>query len=253
MVELTASTDATFVRPPPILPLTAAGISYSTPAGTWVGPVDLTINEGGTTVVLGPNGAGKSVLLRLLHGLLTPTTGAIEWNGRRPDRAARLRQAMVFQNPVVLRRSVSANLRYALRIRGHRGADLHSRVATWLDRADLVGLARRPAGVLSGGEKQRLAIARALCGEPDVVFLDEPTANLDNASILAIENLLRGARGLGAKLVMITHDLNQARRLGDDVVFMLKGKVCERCSAEQFFSGPESREGQAFIDGQLVL
>ncbi len=253
MVDLALPQGAALASRRPILPLQATGLSYATTQGTWVGPVDLSIGAGGVTVVLGPNGAGKSVLLRLLHGLLEPTSGSVTWNGRTADRDARLRQAMVFQEPVVLRRSVAANLRYALRIRGLRGAALREAADQWLDRSDLARLARRPAAVLSGGEKQRLALARALCGEPEVLFLDEPTANLDGASIVSIESLLRTARDLGTKMIFVTHDLNQARRIADDVIFMASGKVCERAAADAFFETPETPEARAFIDGGIVL
>ncbi|MEQ8249125.1 MAG: ATP-binding cassette domain-containing protein [Alphaproteobacteria bacterium] len=253
MVDLALPSDRTIVDRRPILPLRATDLSYTTAAGTWVGPLDLTIGPGGSTVILGPNGAGKSVLLRLLHGLLEPTTGRVEWRGARADRDLRLRQAMVFQDPVVLRRSVAANLRYALRIRGYTGAALRDRVEEWLGRATLSDLARRPAGVLSGGEKQRLAIARALCCAPDVVFLDEPTANLDNASIIAIEALLQAARTRGTKLIMVTHDLGQARRIAEDVVFMVGGKIVERGATPAFFDSPTTLQAQAFLEGKLVL
>jgi len=253
MVDLALPRGAVAGQQLPILPLSAAKLSYGTSSGTWVGPIDLTIDQAGVTVVLGPNGAGKSVLLRLLHGLLEPTTGHVTWNGRPMDREIRLRQAMVFQSPVVLRRSVAANLRYALRIRGYRGAALHERLDAWLSHADLVPQARRPATVLSGGEKQRLAIARALCGGPDVLFLDEPAANLDGASVIAIEKLLQTARDNGTKLVLVTHDLHQARRMADEVVFMVAGQVRERAPASRFFDQPHNPQAQAFIDGRIVL
>jgi tungstate transport system ATP-binding protein len=253
MVDLSLRLGVVAAGPQPILPLAASHLTYATASGTWVGPVDLTIGQTGATVVLGPNGAGKSILLRLLHGLLEPTTGSVSWNGRPLDRDTRRRQAMVFQDPVVLRRSVAANLRYALRIHGFRGAALRDQVDEWLCRAGLTQLARRPATVLSGGEKQRLAVARALCGRPEVLFLDEPGANLDGASIIAIEDLLRAARDGGTKLILVTHDLNQARRIADDVVFMVAGKAKERAPASQFFDAPATDEARAFIDGRIVL
>ncbi len=253
MADLALNLGVAAAARAPILPLSAIGLSYGTAAGTWVGPLELTIGGGGVTVVLGPNGAGKSVLLRLLHGLLAPTGGAVVWNGRPLDRETRLRQAMVFQDPVVLRRTVAANLRYALRIHGYRGDELKTQVEDWLARAGLARLARRPATVLSGGEKQRLAVARALCSAPEVLFLDEPTANLDGASIVAIEGLLRAARDLGTKLILVTHDINQARRIADDVVFMVGGRVHERAPATEFFGAPQTPEARAFIDGRIVL
>jgi len=253
MVDLALPRVAADAGPRAILPLRASSLSYATATGTWVGPVDLTISAGGVTVVLGPNGAGKSVLLRLLHGLLEPSGGAVTWNGHPNERETRLRQAMVFQEPVVLRRSVAANLRFALRVHGVRGAALRDRVSEWLDRADLTRLARRPATVLSGGEKQRLALARALCTEPEVLFLDEPTANLDGASVVSIEALLGTARDLGTKLILVTHDLNQARRIADDVVFIVAGRVKERAPVATFFDAPQTPEARAFIEGGIVL
>ncbi|MEZ5659765.1 MAG: ATP-binding cassette domain-containing protein [Burkholderiaceae bacterium] len=156
--------------------------------------VDLNIEARKRTVVLGANGAGKSLLLRLLHGLLMPTSGQVLWQGERFGRDARLSQAMVFQRPVLLRRSVFANLNFALAVRGWRGTQRRARVADALQRARLTDLANRPARVLSGGEQQRLAVARALACEPRLLILDEPTASLDPASTHAIESLINEAR-----------------------------------------------------------
>ncbi len=235
-----------------LLPLAVEGLVFEAGGRRLIDGLDLQLQAGPLTVVLGPNGAGKSLLLRLLHGLIAPAAGRISWAGRAPDRALRLRQALVFQRPVLLRRSVAANLRYALAAHGIRGAERQARAEQWLARAGLAGLARRPARLLSGGEQQRLALARALACAPEVLLLDEPTASLDPASALAIESLIRAARDVGTKVVLVTHDLAQARRLAEQVVFLDRGRVEEVAPAEAFFDRPGSERARAFVAGRLV-
>jgi tungstate transport system ATP-binding protein len=237
----------------PILPAHARGLVFEAGGRRLIDGLSLTLRPGVRTVVMGPNGAGKSLLLRLLHGLLEPSAGAILWGGRSLDRAIRLRQAMVFQRPVLLRRSALANLTHALRARGVPRRERHERAKKMLAAAGLEALAGTPARLLSGGEQQRLAMARALSLEPDVLFLDEPTANLDPASTLAIEQLIQQAHHEGAKIVLVTHDVGQARRLADEVVFLHRGQLEEQSPAGRFFDAPASRAARAFLDGQLVL
>lgn len=233
--------------------LCARALRYDLDGRTLIDGIDLAIAPGRTTVVMGANGAGKSLLLRLLHGLIAPTSGAVLWQGGPLDRAARLRQAMVFQRPVLLRRSVLANLRFALRVRGVRGAARALREDEALARANLADLAHRPARVLSGGEQQRLALARALACAPEVLFLDEPTASLDPASTQAIETLLRAARASGVTVVLVTHDLGQARRLGDDLVFLHAGRVAETGAMADVLAAPRSPPLRAWLEGRLYL
>ena len=235
-----------------LLPLAVEGLVFEAGGRRLIDGLDLALQAGPLTVVLGPNGAGKSLLLRLLHGLIAPAAGRISWAGRAPDRALRLRQALVFQRPVLLRRSVAANLRYALAAHGIRGAERQARAEQWLARAGLAALARRPARLLAGGEQQRLALARALACEPEVLLLDEPTASLDPASALAIETLILAAREAGTKVVLVTHDLAQARRLAEQVVFLDRGRVEEVAPAEAFFDRPASERARAFVAGRLV-
>jgi tungstate transport system ATP-binding protein len=237
----------------PILPVHASGLVFEAGGRRLIDGLDLTLRPGVRTVVMGPNGSGKSLMLRLLHGLLEPSAGAILWGGRPPDQAIRLRQAMVFQRPVLLRRSALANVTHALRARGLPRPERHARAESMLGVAGLGALARTPARLLSGGEQQRLAMARALSLEPDVLFLDEPTTNLDPASTLAIERLIRRAHEVGTKIVLVTHDVGQARRLGDEVVFLHHGRLEEQSPADQFFDAPASAPARAFLDGQLVL
>jgi tungstate transport system ATP-binding protein len=202
------------------------------------------------TVIVGANGAGKSVLMRLMHGLLRPTSGDIVWNERDPERLRR-RQAMVFQRPVMLRRSALANLEYALELAGVSRAERRKRALQALEGVGLTHLAARPARVLSGGEQQRLALARAWSLRPQVLFLDEPTANLDPTATKEIETAIAAVRADGTKIVMTTHNLGQARRLGDEVLFIHQGRLVERAPVDQFFTKPASPEAAAFIKGEL--
>jgi len=208
-----------------------------------LGPLTLSLCATGTTVIMGPNGAGKSLLLRLLHGLIAPSSGTIESGGR---------QAMVFQRPVMLRRSVEANLLFALR-RGNTRENVAQRCDDILTEIGLRDRARQPARALSGGEQQRLALARALALNPQILFLDEPTASLDPSATLAIEQTVRQAGTDGTKIVLVTHDIGQARRLADEVVFLHDGRLCEHTLASEFFDAATSPQARAYLSGQIVL
>jgi tungstate transport system ATP-binding protein len=240
-------------RMPPILPLEAQGLIFEAGKRRLIDRLELSLRPGLRTVIMGPNGAGKSLTLRLLHGLLAPSAGAVLWAGRPADRHTRRRQAMVFQRPVLLRRSALGNLRHALAARGVPWRERPERARQALAGAGLAALARTPARRLSGGEQQRLALARALSLSPDVLFLDEPTASLDPASTFAIEQLIRRAATEGTKIVLVTHDIGQARRLADEVVFLYRGRVEEHSSAAHFFDHPASPHAASFLAGRLVL
>jgi tungstate transport system ATP-binding protein len=237
----------------PILPVEVLGLVFEAGGRRLIDGLDLTLRPAMRTVVMGPNGAGKSLLLRLLHGLLQPSAGEILWGGRPADRAIRLRQAMVFQRPVLLRRSALANVTHALRARGVPRRERHARAQEVLTAAGLARLAHTPARLLSGGEQQRLAMARALGLGPEVLLLDEPSANLDPASTLAIEQLIQSAHDEGTKIVLVTHDVGQVRRLADEVVFLHRGRVEEQSPAGSFFAAPASAKASAFLEGRLVL
>src|SRR6266850_7318479 len=212
--------------------------------------ISLAIEAGPSTIILGANGAGKSVLMRLMHGLLAPSAGSVRWN--EPDPASvRRRQAMVFQRPVMLRRSALANVVYAMAVAGVPAAEREAQALTALDEVGLRQLAHRPARVLSGGEQQRLALARAWALHPEVLFLDEPTANLDPGATREIENVIKAFDASGTKIVMSTHNLAQARRLGDEVLFIHQGRLVERAPVDRFFTQPASAEAAAFIKGEL--
>ena len=205
-------------------------------------PLSLEIQAGPSTIILGANGAGKSVLMRLMHGLLAPSSGRLLWKGAG-------RQAMVFQRPVMLRRSAFQNVLYALNVAGAPDAERVAREA--LAEVGLAHLAQRPARGLSGGEQQRLALARAWALHPEVLFLDEPTASLDPTATREIEAVIRAFDGAGTKIVMATHNLGQARRLGDEVIYLHQGRVVERAPVERFFAQPATPEAAAFIKGEL--
>ncbi|MBG6142324.1 tungstate transport system ATP-binding protein [Labrenzia sp. EL_142] len=215
--------------------------------------IDVSIRKGARTLVMGPNGAGKSLLLRLLHGLLKPAQGEVLWQGSPLTKQAMRAQAMVFQRPVLLRRSVLANLKFALSVRGMRGVERAEKIDMALTAAGLSHLAKQPARVLSGGEQQRLAVVRALACEPDLLFLDEPTANLDPASTAAIETLVLEANARGVTIVLVTHDSGQAKRLGQDVIFLQDGCVAEAGPASQVLGAPRSEPARAWQDGRLYL
>ena len=231
----------------------ARGLCFEAGGQRLIDRVDLSIALGRRTMIMGANGAGKSLLLRLLHGLIPPTAGEVLWQGRALDRAARARQAMVFQRPVLLRRSARANLAFALAAQGVPRRQRAGRAEAALAQAGLTHLADRSARVLSGGEQQRLAVARALACAPRVLFLDEPTASLDPAATQAIEDLILQAHAQGVTIVMITHDAGQARRLGQDVVFLHGGRVAESGPACKVLSCPSSDAAQAWLDGRLYL
>jgi tungstate transport system ATP-binding protein len=236
--------------PTSLLPLSLEHVCFEAGGRRIVDDVSLVVEAGSRTVILGANGAGKSVLLRLCHGLLAPTAGRITWNA--PDRANGARkQAMVFQRPVMLRRSALANVAYGLKVAGVGPAERDARAQFALERMGLTHLANRPARVLSGGEQQRLALARAWALNPEVLFLDEPTANLDPGATHEIEAAIAAIHAGGTKIVMVTHNLGQARRLADEIVFLHSGRVVECAPADRFFAGPASAEAAAFLKGEL--
>lgn len=231
-----------------MLPLVLDKVFFAVDGKTIIDRVSMEITEGPRTVILGPNGAGKSVLMRLCHGLLAPTSGSISW---RRESAGRGRQAMVFQRPVMLRRSALANIVYGLKLAGVSPGERELRARDVLEAVGLEKIADRPARVLSGGEQQRVALARAWALGPEVLFLDEPTANLDPGSTREIESLIGQIRAGGTKIVMTTHNLGQAKRLGDEILFLSQGRLVERSPVEHFFKQPASAEAAAFIRGEL--
>jgi tungstate transport system ATP-binding protein len=235
----------------PLLPLVVDRLCYDAGGSRVMDKVSFTLDGAARTVVLGPNGAGKSILLRLCNGLLQPTSGTIAWNGFCAADASR-RQSMVFQRPVLLRRSAAANIAHALKISGVPRAHRTDLVEKALLMAGLGQSGRQPARSLSGGEQQRLSIARAAVLEPDVLLLDEPTSNLDPGATRVVEELIRDVDSAGTKIIMTTHDIGQARRLADEVLFLHRGLLLEKSTAEAFFNGPVDRSAARFLEGKLL-
>jgi tungstate transport system ATP-binding protein len=232
----------------PLFPLEARGLSVSLGGHAALTDVNLSIDSSRRVVVLGANGAGKSVLLRTLHGLIAPSAGSVLWAGSTVRPRA---QAMVFQHPVMLRRSALGNVRYALAVNGVAGAERERRARDVLARVGLAHLTDRPARVLSGGEQQRLALARAWALAPRVLFLDEPTASLDPAAAAEVERVILEIHAAGAAIIMTTHNLGQAKRIADEIVFLHAGRVAEQAPAADFFTRRSSPEKDRFLRAEL--
>jgi tungstate transport system ATP-binding protein len=233
-----------------VLPLILKDVSFVAGGRAIIDRVSCELAPGPRTVILGPNGSGKSVLMRLCHGLLRPTSGHVEWQGSLDDRRPRA-QAMVFQRPVMLRRSAFGNVTYGLALAGVARSERDSRAREMLDAVGLSAVANRPARVLSGGEQQRLALARAWALTPEVLFLDEPTANLDPGATREVERIVEQIHSSGTKIVMTTHNLGQARRLADEILFISAGRIVDHAPVERFFAQPSTTEAAAFIQGEL--
>ncbi len=236
--------------PKTLLPLELERVSFRAGGRLIIDDISVMLDAVRRTVVVGPNGAGKSVLLRLCHGLFPPTAGTIRWNSPEVPGTAR-RQAMVFQHPVLLRRSALANVLHALRVAGIPRIHRRPRAREALVKVGLDGLRAHPARVLSGGEQQRLALARAWALRPEVLFLDEPTASLDPGATQEIESIIAAMHGAGTKIIMVTHSLGQARRMADEILFLHQGRLIERAPAESFFKHPETVEAAKFLEGEL--
>lgn len=217
---------------------------------TILGPISHGLESAGFTIVLGPNGAGKTTLLNALHGVERLSNGSVTWTS--PDHASYKDQAFVFQRPIMLRRTVRQNLAYPLQLLGHNKNEIETEVMDWVGRVGLNGVLDHFAPRLSGGEKQKLALARALIHKPKVLFLDEPCANLDGRSTREIETVLSEVNAAGTSVIMTTHDLGQARRLASDVVFLLNGQIHETCLAPHVFKAPKTPEAKAFFQGDIV-
>ena len=233
-----------------VLPLCLDHLVFAVGPRRIIDGISVSLDAGPRTMILGPNGAGKSVLLRLCHGLLAATAGTVRWNV--PEVVGRpRRQAMVFQRPVLLRRSARDNVTYALKLAGVPFAEREERAMEALREVGLRELGRHSARVLSGGEQQRLALARVWALRPEVLFLDEPTASLDPGAAWEIERVIAALHAAGTKIIMVTHNLGQAHRLGDEILFLHQGRLLERTPANRFFKHPTSPEAAQFLEGEL--
>ncbi|PPB80500.1 tungstate transport system ATP-binding protein [Albidovulum inexpectatum] len=233
-----------------LLPLRITDLELRRAGRRILGPISLTLEGRGITVVLGPNGSGKTSLLRAMHGLERLSAGRIDWACG--EAVARARQAFVFQTPILMRRSVLDCIAYPLVLDGVGRRAARAAARAMADSVGLTGVALdAPASVLSGGERQKMALARALIRQPQILFLDEPCANLDNASTREIETVLLRESARGVRIVMSTHNVGQARRLADEIVFLFAGRLHEAAPAREFFAGPATPEARAHIAGDL--
>ena len=231
-----------------MFPLTLSNLSVRRRGKTVLGPIDLVIDQGGPMMVIGPNGSGKTTLLRVMHGIERISEGTATW--AQSDQA---NHGYVFQSPVVLRRSVAENLSYPLQLINTPKPQIKTAVDHWIDRIGLTKVKDGSATRLSGGERQKLAIARALIRDPDVLFLDEPCSNLDGQSTREIEALLLATAAAGTRVIMATHDMGQARRLASGVLFVMGGRIIEAGSAPDIFSAPKTAELKAFLKGDILI
>ena len=233
-----------------LLPIEFCSVSFHKHGNFLIDKVSLAIESKGITILLGPNGAGKSILMRLMHGLELPSSGEVLFRGKNANEAIRRKQAMVFQNAVLLRRTVMENLFFVANLLKDRETQ---KLKALLEEVGLSEKQHLKARQLSGGEKQRLSLARALVLQPELLLLDEPTASLDPYSVQMIESLLIKLSKHNTKIIFITHDLNQARRLAEDIIFIHKGKLEAFQPARAFFENPESKFAESFIQGKLIF
>lgn len=213
----------------------------------------LSVEHGDFLCVVGPNGAGKSLLLKSMAGLQPEQLASIKWGGATPRRESYGQLGVLLQNPVLLRRTVSANIHFALKAQGIPRNERKLAVQAALELAAMEHLSEAAAQTLSGGEQQRLALVRALACKPELLLLDEPTANMDPSSTAWFESTLLQAFAKGVSVLMVTHDLHQAKRLASRVVLMHRGKIIEDTDKELFFTNPMSAEAKAFIGGELLF
>lgn len=235
---------------PPILPLRLDGATVTRRGKTLVGPIDWVVEPNGFSIVIGPNGSGKTSFLRMLHGLERVRKGRLTWAV--PEPQTRTRQGFVFQTPIMMRRSVKDNLAYPLRLAKAAPREIARQVDTWCERIGMSELKDQSATRLSGGEKQKLALARALIRAPEILFLDEPCANLDGRATREIEEILQDYAKLGRRIIMSTHDIGQAKRLASEVLFFYKGALHETSDASMFFKAPKTPQARAFLDGDII-
>ena len=212
--------------------------------------INCKIKSNSITAVLGPNGAGKSIFLQTINGLVSIQSGRLTFNSMQNNQEIREQQAMVFQTPVLLRRTVMANMQFVSNLRNKKSNQL---LKNLLDKVGLEGSEEKPARLLSGGEKQRLSMARALIVNPNLLLLDEPTANLDPYSLNLIEDLVLEENSIGKTVIFTTHDMSQAKRLATDVIFLNKGKVLEQTVSKTFFKKPKTFEAQKYINGEILI
>lgn len=234
-----------------LFPIQFDGIVVAKKAKTILGPLNVAIKAGGPTIVIGPNGAGKTTFLRLIHGLERAKAGTLSF-GLTDEKEIYRRQCFVFQKPIMLRRSALDNVAYPLILRGEAKTTAREQAYAMIERVGLREAADTRATFLSGGEAQKLAIARALVTKPELLILDEPSASLDGSATQDIEALISSVSNEGIEVLMTTHHMGQARRLARRIIFLNKGRLLEISEANSFWNAPESNEAQRFIMGEII-
>ena len=234
-----------------MFPLRVESLEINIKSKKLIGPINLLIRQKGISVVLGANGSGKTTLLEALHSLRKLSKGTLNWSI--PNNLAAKEQSFVFQTPIMLRRSVLENLIYPLRIRQVSKSIAVKEAMHWAQKIGLENKVHQQAPLLSGGERQAVAVARALISNPKMLFLDEPTASLDGLAKKTIEDILLSASKNDTKIIMSTHDLGQAKRLADDIIYIHKGILETHSSKDKFLDAPPSEAAKQFLAGDIVL
>ncbi len=211
--------------------------------------------EGGKIYsLIGPNGAGKSTLIRILAGIDKPTYGDVLYGNKKFDKEIQLQVTLIFQKPYMLNASVYENIAYPLKLRKLDKSFVNNKVNEYIEHLDLIDVKKQNALTLSGGEAQKVALARGLVFNPKLVFLDEPTASIDPISTLQMESIVKKVnQDLGTTFLWVTHNINQARRTSHETMLMYKGKIIESGSTEQILTGPQNDITKSYINGDLII
>lgn len=233
------------------LPLRMEHVTYDAQGTTLIRDFNLEIATSDTSIILGHNGSGKSLLLKLLHGVINPSHGKIRWNQHTPS-SKQYWRTFLLQRPTFFKQSIEFNIKFVLQIAGVDKSEHNQRCDHALEICGLTHLRQRNTHSLSGGELQKVSLARAWVLKPSVVLLDEPTVALDPPSVISFEKIIQQFEKSGTKIIMTTHDLAQAKRLAKEVIFIHQGSMIEHTDAAHFFAGPQSIEAQSFIRGELA-
>lgn len=232
-----------------IFPISMVNVTLNIDNKKLICNANININNNGLTVLMGSNGSGKTLILKMLHGLIVPNTGYILWNNQKFNNQIKLQQSMVFQTPILLKRSVRDNISFVL----NRNLKISYQIDDILEKVNLLEFKNRPARSLSAGEKQRLALGRALATKPKLLFLDEPTSNLDPSTTKFVEDTVKEVSQNKTKVIFVTHDIHQAKRIADDIIFIDKGVVIEHTSSKDFFNLKNSVKAKSYLAGKIFL